>query len=646
MAGGLIQLVTYGTQDIFLTGTPQITFFKVVYRRHTNFSIESIEQSFDGIIDFDRTVTCTIAKNGDLINKTYLQVVLPEAHLEKAILNPNYGSPTSNDVTKTFRPDDIDFSIGTRDKNDSQAVFFTFKVLVEHLADIYRYAVQQVDLGVDLSVDKELNGTFPQNSFQADLLNMFDPIVLDPTIKNILVNYYKNNLVLTDEQIILLTEGSSNILSYDLMVNVIVPALYTFLIPREFCFPEIFFSSIELRQIVLTFFCNTDLHVLDDEELDEIFLNTLDQWYLDSKQMYVQSEKVYIDSCETLGKIGTPFVKFAWIERIGHYICSEMEILIGGRRVDRHYANWLNIWYELSRNLYHDENYDKMIGNVEYMTTFDSNMKPEYILRIPLQFWFCRHNGMAIPLVALRYHDVQINVTFNKLENCAYVDEGYTLFNSLHIKHASLFVDYIYLDSIERHRFARASHEYLIEQVQREEFTDIIGQNYSAELNFVHPCKELIWTIQANRYKFNPTDSNIGLKQHNYSISETCKGNPILFAQLEFNTYVRVARSNGNYFNYVQPYQSHSHTPADGINMYSFAHKPEMQQPSGTANLSRLNFIILNLIIDPLAFSNPNDTTIGKSILDELDGIILTVYATNYNVFRIMSGMGGLAFES
>jgi hypothetical protein len=77
MGGGLMQLVAYGAQDIYLTGNPQITFFKVVYRRHTNFAVESIEQTFNGTADFNKRVTATISRNGDLIQQMYLEVVLP-----------------------------------------------------------------------------------------------------------------------------------------------------------------------------------------------------------------------------------------------------------------------------------------------------------------------------------------------------------------------------------------------------------------------------------------------------------------------------------------------------------------------------------------------------------------------------------------
>ena len=78
MGGGLLQLVAYGAQDVYLTGNPQITFFKVVYRRHTNFAIEAIQQTFNGNAGYGNTVTCQISRNGDLINRMYLQVDVPK----------------------------------------------------------------------------------------------------------------------------------------------------------------------------------------------------------------------------------------------------------------------------------------------------------------------------------------------------------------------------------------------------------------------------------------------------------------------------------------------------------------------------------------------------------------------------------------
>ncbi len=100
MAGGLMQLVAYGAQDIYLTGEPQVTFFKTVYRRHTNFAIEAIEQTFQGTADFGKKVTCTISRNGDLINKIYLQVQFPALTLGSVWASPG-DYPTLNSVAWT-----------------------------------------------------------------------------------------------------------------------------------------------------------------------------------------------------------------------------------------------------------------------------------------------------------------------------------------------------------------------------------------------------------------------------------------------------------------------------------------------------------------------------------------------------------------
>ena len=178
MAGGLMQLVAYGAQDVYLTGSPEVTFFKNIYRRHTNFSVEPIEQTFNGTCDFGKTVTCEINRNGDLVTKMYLYLHLPH---------------------------------------------------------------------VDMS-------------------------------------------------------GNDN------------------------------------------------------------------QW--------------------------------GYARRLGHAIIDEVKVEIGGSEIDEHYGDWLNILYELTRNPNHDRGYDQMIGNVPELTNVNSEDKPEHRMYVPLQFWFNRNNGLALPLIA------------------------------------------------------------------------------------------------------------------------------------------------------------------------------------------------------------------------------------------------------
>jgi hypothetical protein len=547
MGGGLMQLVAYGAQDVYLTGNPQITFFKVVYRRHTNFAVENIEQVFNGSADFGRRVTCQISRNGDLITKMYLRVALS-------------GYDTKN-----------------------------------------------------------------------------------------------------------------------------------------------------------------------------------------------------------TGK------KWAWVSRVGHALIDNVELEIGGTRIDKQYGNWLNVWYELARNWAHDRGYDIMIGNTAELTTL-AQKHDDAILYIPLKFFNNRNDGLAIPLIALQYHEVKLNFEFSQLEQC--VNRTQNLFISdladLRFSSASLFVDYVYLDTEERKRFAQAQHEYLIEQVQFTGAESVNSLQQKFRLNFNHPCKALYWTLQLGRYssgkqflaydaknvdnirlvatkravlalaKYNgnnlslsagassdiagvlvPADANntqfqkffervgaiaitnspdmdnitilgdlltleeisspvssvklyngpehdasstvlfssgtrtsvtnsdghvtkdIVLRQRdNYGVYLNKSGNPVSRVLLQLNGHDRFSERDGNYFNYVQPYQHHSNTPADGLNMYSFALNPEEHQPSGTCNMSRIDNATLNLTFGRTS----QDNEFKSTYLAEDSNI--SIYATNYNVLRIMSGMGGLAYSN
>jgi hypothetical protein len=634
MVGGLIQLVTYGTQDIFLTGTPQITFFKFIYRRHTNFSIESIEQTFNGNIDFGSEVVSHLDKNGDLIHKTYLELTLPHVQLEKTDLNPNYGSPLSVDFTKTFRPDDEEYFEKTLALTDHQATFYTFKVFIEYIMPIYRDTVISVEQGADLDVETDVNDQFPEGSFPNEIVDKFTiPVRMNFNIRKLLIEYYQDRLGINSPEF---EDSNSDSLSYKTFTILIIPAIYS----NHFVkLPDIFSCSLYLDELLDNFFRVTVKELFDEEEQEIAILVLLNEWLLNSQIMYNTMYDRLKIAQHDFDVISSPYVKFAWIKRIGHYIAAEIELQIGGKRIDRHYRDWLNIWYELSHNVYMENVYNKMIGDVDILTTFDNELKPIYKLYIPLQFSFCRHGGLALPLVALRYHDVDINIRFSKIEECCYVEPGYSLFDSLHIEHASLYVDYIYLDSAERKRFAQASHEYLIEQLQIEEFKNITSPVFKEQITFDHPTKEIIWTVQANRHFTNPNDDNILFDKTNYSYSTLNKHNPIINTKIDFNTYPRVNELDGNYYNYVQPYQSHSHTPSPGINTYSFAFDPEKQQPSCSANLSRIKYILMTMTLDERIFNNFDEYS------GNINGVIVTIYAINYNVLRFMSGMSGLAFS-
>ena len=497
-----MQLVAYGAQDVYLTGNPQITFWKVTYRRHSNFAMEAIEQTFNGQADFGRRVQCTISRNGDLAYRTYLQVTLPE--------------------------------ISTTDAPHAR-----------------------------------------------------------------------------------------------------------------------------------------------------------------------------------------------WLDYPGEQMINMVEVEVGGQRIDRQYGDWMHIWNQLTLTSEQEAGYNKMVGQTTQLTYVtdpsfadvdgpcDSdaprqvcaprNALPETTLYVPLQFWFCRNPGLALPLIALQYHEVKINVELRPLDECLWAVSALTsgtkaaaAYNKSLVA-ASLYVDYIFLDTDERRRFAQNPHEYLIEQLQFTGDESVGSSSNKIKLNFNHPCKELVWVVQPDAHvdycsgldntkpcfhalgaqPFNYTDAIDALPNalHAFSnaaaanevintsgffeeanasgvgtdssvsdagafvLAETalnmhCWGqNPVVTAKLQLNGQDRFSEREGTYFDLVQPFQHHTRHPDTGINVYSFALRPEDHQPSGTCNFSRIDNATLQLVL-------------SNATVEDVKTAKVRVYATNYNVLRVMSGMGGLAYSN
>jgi hypothetical protein len=465
--GGLMQLVAYGAQDVYLTANPQVTFFKQLYRRHSNFAMESIEQTFNGVANFNKRVQCTISRNGDLISRVYLQATLP-------------------------------------------------------------------------SVDASLASTNPTDT------------------------------------------------------------------------------------------------------------------------------------------------TFRWVRNVGQALINYVELEIGGQLIDKHYGDWLYIWNELTLPVGKQAAFDNMVGSsivasaaseapgnecvncgdgpnpcgVNQVTTTDPCLNaqlshpdvsgggvqcvPEYTLYVPLEFWFCRHSGLALPLIALQYHEVKINIQFAPLNLLCNVRGGtdadtksvYTMVNQSGLVAASLWADYIYLDTEERRRFAQVAHEYLIEQLQFTGAESVTATANNIKMSFNHPVKELVWVTQLDSF----VDCNYQNNQpFNYGDSQG--NNPTAVGKIQLNGHDRFDQRFGSYFNYVQPYQHHTRSPSVGINVYSFALKPEDHQPSGTCNFSRIDNAVLNLTLSQgtlTDLSNGNTPSTAQ----------VRIYAVNYNVLRVMSGMGGLAYSN
>ncbi len=497
-----------------------------------------------------------------------------------------------------------------------------------------------------------------------------------------------------------------------------------------------------------------------------------------------------------LQAVSSSSYRAAWVSRLGHALLKQVEVQIGGSRIDRQYGVWMDVFYELTHTNEQERGYAAMIGDVPALTTVaeSGTELPEYTLYIPLTFWFNRNNGLALPLIALQYHEVRLDFDFedsNKLVNwCGTTAPTYGDFK---MADASVIVDYIYLDSEERRRFAQVGHEYLIEQLQFTGVESVNGANNKYKLGFNHPCKEIVWALRSDIYNgarvrnngnrflahavdgdwaaavhaaeanlvegmlttttpasgceyesisvlasevgtvfcttvetsastsfdlyisfdcdglssdqtlyvitnalgtelikkitkveitfngFAPFDITVAnvessitvadislpvdcygtdcrantvnglnpndcsLIQLNYGLALDGTGNAVAQANIQLNGHDRFDLFDGNYFNYVQPHAHHTHTPADGINVYSFAIHPEQHQPSGTANLSRIDNTLLVLLLEDVY---KTAGAAGRAACNVLTGASVYIWAVNYNVLRIMSGMGGLAYSN
>ena len=566
MTGGLLQIASFGSQDIFLTGKPEITFFKYMYRRYTNFSMETIEEYPDGIPNFNEKITFTLSKNADLIHKVFLKIVLPQVDIER--------------------------SINSFDLNLAKTNYDTAKLNWKNLNRYTNYIIQAYNL-----VKKEL-----------------EPINADPTsIYNQLQAFFENDIDSND---------------YNELLGLIKPNIK---------------NNTNILGDIETIVNNP---ITRDEKISQISasIESIRTYLQNKNNIYYQSGSFpnrdtddllnVLDTKTIYEYVGSPRYNFSWINRIGHFIIDHIEIDIGGTIIDRHYNDWINIWYELTKSYFKEEIYNKMIGDVSELTTYDRKVKPEYTLYLPLYFWFNLYNGISLPLVALKYQDIKINIQFNNLINCIRCDyKNINIENLIKLGNVTLYCDYIYLDTIERKKFANGIHEYIIPQIQTEIFRNISSQQYTCAFNTMRPTKEMIWVIQ-KEIKRTYTDLDKFIDWNNYYIPDLDKSiNPLDTAHIALGGYERFKSIDHYYFNYIQPFVHHSSIPKDGINCYSFAINPEDNQPSGSCNMTRheAKNLVLNL-------KNEFMIDLGNNTY------MVKLYSINYNILRIMGGLSGLAF--
>lgn len=328
-----------------------------------------------------------------------------------------------------------------------------------------------------------------------------------------------------------------------------------------------------------------------------------------------------------------------------------VELDIGGQVIDRLYGEWLYLWSQLTytrdqrdqlNQLFSGESADFSCGQYTGRATRGSTgngidrQATDALSYIPLSFWFARNPGAALPLIALQYHEVKINILWNKTK-LIFADGTGTSDAPLSAgpKQANLLIDYVYLDVEERRRMAQESHEYLIEQTQYNEDKGITSGNVRLDLTFNHPVKELVWVTQNTARKDCRINGSI--------ITPLDYDNIIYDCSLQINGQDRVPSLPRTYYSKVQPFQHHSgRNDLTGVHCYSFAIRPEEHQPSGTCNFSRIDTA-------HIVFSVDGSIVIGRDEIPDTNNqgnYDVRVYAVNYNVLRVMSGMAGLAYSN
>jgi hypothetical protein len=288
----------------------------------------------------------------------------------------------------------------------------------------------------------------------------------------------------------------------------------------------------------------------------------------------------------------------------GYQLIDYIDFEIGSQLIDRQYGEWMAIWCDLNYPIDKLQMLDDMIS-----TTDDT-------LYIPLQFWFCRNPGLAIPLIALQYSECRLIIQFK---------DASKVYGGAGISSVKIYADYFFLDTDERRLFMNNTHQYLIDQLQMYESKpiQITDTRFDADFKFYHPVKELVWIIQ-------DTSDNVPYNIDNF---ELCNN-----AVLQFNGQDRFSRRNGTYFTKVQRFQYHNSSGATTglpyIHVYSFALNPGEHQPSGTCNFSRLDNTLLLINLD------------NSTIVDNTTYRLIRIYGVNYNVLKIINGMGGLSYTS
>jgi len=647
MPGGLVQIISSGTQDITLTGNPQITFFNIIYRRYTNFGKKITLLSFDNNIDFGSTSILTIPKNsGDLLSRLTLRIKLPKIDISNIISDTNILNIINTTTAEIYQDYLLNYQYFLNFYNKELNIINIFfskydnTTTYTYINDLQTFILEYIN-----------NDEFQQ--FFGSIEFFFNNGFITSNVVNNL-DYFKNASLfkfIGTTLIYIYNNWSEDNMSYDMF----------------------------------KFTINKNLKIIYD-------LNTY--IYGEVQNLFIQKNNINI----------------CWVNKIAIQLFNSIDLYIGSNKIsslsDNYINNYGNLFYK------NQDVYNILIGNHQKINNFDVNHDETY-LYLGLPFWFNGNYGLAFPLISLQYNSIQLKVNLKSFNECIKININNSidsvqlrskivdsLVNNINnILYSSLEVtviaEYIYLDSIERKKFAQSSHEYLITQVQEIQFNNISINNNSFVLDFFHCCKDMYWfaikkfnindifnnNIDIFSYQiFNPiassTITNINNLITKYFIS--VNNNFVLFNAIDFlkglyyvnnelvyDNYINIinqipiSNSNGdiiqqsylymnssvlmgeevNYYNYVQPFNYYNSTPQRGLNVYSFCLNPTETQPSGSCNLSRIpNFSI------KLQINNKIDSNNNINNNNNINDYKLIVQVTNFNVLRFCGGIAATAY--
>ena len=349
----------------------------------------------------------------------------------------------------------------------------------------------------------------------------------------------------------------------------------------------------------------------------------------------------------------------SYVNAIGNALIQEITFEVGEQEIDKQTGEWMEIWQQLTTPAGQRDGLNAMVGRVDGYSVPDLIPGPlgeGLRLYIPLQFFFCRNPGLYLPLLALQYHPIRINITLAPLQGLFYTTELLTnakcttQVNPAHITSMMLWGDYVYLDIEERRRFVSQSQEYLIDQVQ---YTPLMAvpaaQNQiTIQTDFNHPVKEFLFVARRDfmnqthepfNYSSLATNEPCPASLAPYFLPGQVRTDLISAAKLQLDGYDRFQLRDAPYFRLVQPYEHHTTTPVQNyIYTYSLALRPEDAQPTGTLNASRIDAVNWQITMNQLLYQPDATPPINRG------PCTIRIYAINYNVFRVVNGFGGILF--